>query len=60
MCLRPLHTVWISDFDTEQKRKHTRPGKRPDLVPPFWWFHDVGRSSRAPESRASANENGAG
>ena len=57
--------MWTSDFDTEQERMHTHATRlpvqyRPDLVPPFWWFHDVGRSSRAPESRASANENGAG
>lgn len=47
---------WNSDFDTEQKR-NTQAGDRPDLVPLFWWFHDVGRSF--PVTRI-ANKNGVG
>ena len=55
MCLRPLYRGTTSDFDTEQKRI-TQAGDRPDLVPLFWWFHDVGRSF--PVTRI-ANKNGA-
>ena len=55
MCLRPLYRGTNSDFDTEQK-SITQAGDRPDLVPLFWWFHDVGRSF--PVTRI-ANKNGA-